>query len=57
MYLLVPWLNHIFYKIAGKLQNLCSKQYYRELEFMKTYFQERNIPTTDIDNELKKLKR
>jgi len=49
--------NSYFYKIAGKLQNLCSKQYYRELEFMKTYFQERNIPTTDIDNELKKLKR
>ncbi len=54
---LEDYKNSYFYKIASKLQNLSSKKYYRELEYMKTYFQERKIPTKDIDNELEKLKR
>ena len=54
---LEDYKNSYFYKIAGKLQNLSSKKYYRELEYVRTYFQERKIPTKDIDNELEKLKR
>jgi len=49
--------NSYFYKLAGKLHELDSRKYLRDLEYMRNLFLDKNLSTRDIDREIKKMKR
>lgn len=49
--------NSYFYKLAGKVPHIKSKNLLEELEALKKYFRKKNFPTHEVENVISKIKK